>query len=218
MADVQLDDLADRIRPYVPGCPSDSIKQALIDVMRDFCNFTRCYKYEVESETIMALVSDYDIEMPNLQVEPIAIEHMAHGSAEVKFRDPSWMARMLGANWRTRETDDFRYFTQIQTKSFCFPCIPQNNQTLGALSYRVALRPIAAATTIDDAQSSEWIDSWSPGVLARLYAIPKKQWSDAALAGSKQKEYLQARGLARIRVEQAYGNAELQWVNPRGFA
>lgn len=218
MSDVALEDLADRIRPYVPLCPFETITQALIDVMRDFYNTTRAYQYEVESETVVALVSDYDIELPNSQVEPISIESMVIDAAPCDPKTPAWLSSFLGANWRLREADDFRYFTQLQPKQFTFPCIPQTSGTIGGLSYRVSLRPILTATTIDSVQSDEWLDVWSPGVLAKLKRIPEKQWTDAKGAVDEQRSYLQQRGAARIRVNNAYSNVDQQWANPRGFA
>lgn len=217
MADVALEDLADRIRPYAPGCPIDTITQALVDVMRDFCNVTRAYIYENENESVQALVSDYDIELPNTMVEPVSIEYMTVSEVESTPKDPDWLKSNIGHNWRYREADDFRYYTQLRPRQFTFPCIPQTSK-VGEVYYRVSLRPILTATTIDDEQSNEWLDTWSAGVLWKLKGIPEKQWSDAKGAGQKYLEYRSMRGEARIRASKAYGNVDQRWSNRRGFA
>jgi hypothetical protein len=210
---MNLDDLLPRVRPEVLHCPPDLMVQQLRDVIRDFCTFTRAWQHEVESESFVAQVADYDIEVPT-DGYPIAIEHMEYDGAPVYFKTVAWLDRWL-PNWRTREADDFSMFTQISPKVFLLTCIPLNNGTAGGVRYRVSLQPTEDAATVDDTLADEWVEVWTDGAKARLLAIPDKPWSNVARADKLEMRYRSGRGAARIRVQHSYGNAVEQWVGPR---
>lgn len=221
MADDALDDLGDRIRPYVRTCPTDTITQALLDVIRDFCNFTRAYQAE-DSDTVQALVSDYDLQLPNTNVELISVENMTVDKAQCYPKTPDWLSRYVAADWRTRSADDFRYFTMLQPGTFAFPCVPTRMGTPGGIQYRLSLRPIMTATVVDATLAAEWIECWSAGALWKLKSMggnPPPAWADPLGAKDKRLEYFSLRGQARIRVNNAYGaGVEQRFVNRRGFA
>lgn len=212
-----LRDSLSRINTEVPGCPPDLIVQQLLDVIRDFCRFTRAWTYEVENETILKDVSDYEIELPSTQAYPIAIEFMELDGAQVYFKARPWLDQYI-TNWRKRSADDFRYFTQLQPKQFTFPCVPTKNGTAGALRYIVSLMPADDATTMDDTLGEEFIECWSCGAKARLRAMPDKPWSNSKRASELEGYYRAERAQARIRAQRSFGNAADRWNNPRGFA
>lgn len=218
MADVDLSDLCDRIRPQADMAPESTITQFLVDIMRDFCNVTRCYVYEADPDTIIASISDYDIDMPNSHVVPITIESMSVDDAPCEPRKVEWFVRSLGANWRTRDADDFRYFTQLSPLQYTFPCVPTKNGTTGGVRYFVSLKPKLDATVIEEEQSNEWLEAWTCGVLWKLKGMSNKPWSDRQGASDKFKEYHAMRGAARIRCNRDYGNVVDRLSNPRGFA
>lgn len=214
MADVSLEDLLDRIRPECSQAPTDLLVQKLRDTIRDFCQMTRAWQYEVEGESIGALVSDYDIETPSTSALPIAVEFLMVDGTEAKFQTPAWLDANI-ANWRYRSTDDFRYFTQLQPKQITFPCVPTKSGTLGGVNYRVSLKPTVNATVVDQTLSDEWIECWSDGAIAKLKYMNDKPWGDAKRAATCDLMYRDARGKARIRIANAYGNATQRWVGPK---
>lgn len=213
---VELDTLLDQVRAEAPQAPTDLMVQQMRLVIREFCNFTRAWLHE-DNDTVAAQVSDYDIELPNNHVEPIAIEYLEVDGAPAKFRDLDWLDRFM-RGWRLREGDDFRYFTQLEPLIYTFASIPQTNGSAAGIYYRVSLRPKVDGTQVDEKQADEWLDVWSVGAKARLLAFANKPWSDRQRAADLQREYLAGRGQARIRAGKAYGNADQQWANPRGFA
>lgn len=213
---VEFRDYLARVRPEATHAPSDLLVQAMLDTTRDFCVVTRALQYEVTDEVILANVSDYDILTPNDQVEPIAIEYMSLNGAEVIFKEVAWLNRFI-ANWRLRPADDFRYFTHLTGPDvYTFPCVPQTGQT--GLYYRVSLHPRITATKIDEAFIGKYVEAISDGAKARLLAMSGKEWTNKDRAKELDGAYRQARGLARIEINNTFGNAEQRWTNPRGFA
>lgn len=209
MSNVALEDLGDRIRPFVRQCPTDLITQALIEIMRDFYFHTRAYQYE-DNDTIAPLTSDYDLNLPNTSTEEIAIEAMTIDGTPCYPKSAQWLTEHVDANWRSRDADDFRYFTQLKPGTFTFPCVPTKIGTVNGIFYRVSLRPTIAATVIDSEQSNRWIDTWSPGVLWKLKSMggtPPPVWYDPKGAAEKFTEYRSMRGAARIEVAKNYTNA-----------
>lgn len=221
MPDSLLEDLADRVRPYVRQCPTDTISQALLDVIRDFCNFTRAYQVE-DSDTVQALVSDYDLQLPSANVELISIESMIVDKLPSYPKTPDWLTRYVAADWRTRSADDFRYHTVLSPGVFSFACVPTRMGTPNGIQYRLSLRPIQTATVIDTTLANEWIDVWSDGALWKLKSmggVPPPAWYDPVGAKEKRAEYMSGRGQARIRINNAYGaGVDQRFINRRGFA
>lgn len=214
MADVALEDLLSRVRAECGGCPTDVMTLALRDVIRDFCKRTRAWQYEVESESILALVSDYDIELPTTQAYPVAIEYLTIDGTPSTFKSTDWLDRNI-TNWRYREADDFTVFTQIQPKIITFPCIPQHNGTVGGMYYKVSLQPTENASAVPQELADEWIEVWADGAKGQLKAMSNKPWTDVKRADMLEERYRVARGRAQIRVNRSYGNHTGGWVGPK---
>lgn len=213
---VEVDEYLSRVRQEVPAAPRDTLVMAMIDTIRDFCRWTRALSHEVTDEIIQVGVSDYDVLLPNQDVEAVAIERMELNGTDVIFKDHAWLNRFV-TNWRLREADDFRYYTHMKGPgAYTFPCVPQTQQT--GLYYRVALQPTVTATAVDEDFLGEWLEDISNGAKAKLMAMSGKLWTDKKRASELDAEYRNGRGLARIQVTNSHGNAAQQWQNPRGFA
>jgi hypothetical protein len=217
MAAVLIEDLLNQVRAECGSCPTEQMVQETVNIIRDFCNYTRAYQHEVESESIVALVPDYDIEVPNTDVEPIAIEYLSVDAFESKFKDARWLDRYV-TNWRLRSADDFRFFTHLKPGTITFPGVPTKNGTAGGVYYRVSLRPKLVALNIESDFTDQYLDVIADGARAEILAMSGKPWSNPKRADQLHRSYLQGRGQVRIRVTNSYGNAEQRFSNPRGFA
>lgn len=214
MANVNLTDLMDRIRPEVSGCPTQYMIQALRDTIRDFCQQTRAWQYE-SNETITISVSDYAINVPFRTVssvdypiaQAIAVEYLTVDEGPCVFRETSWLDRRI-SNWRNRDADDFRYFTQVKPGYITFPCVPTQTWTTDGVYYRVSVKPLEDATVVDEGQADEWIECWSDGAKARLMFQEGKDWYKPKRGLQCEQAYRLARTRARIRSDRSYGNPE----------
>jgi hypothetical protein len=88
MADVNIEDCVDRIRLEVPQCPSELMESELLKIVRDFCQWTRAWQFEVTDEAILMLVSDYDIEVTDpAKAQPVAVEYLTVDGVPAEFRE-----------------------------------------------------------------------------------------------------------------------------------
>lgn len=212
MSAVDLLDAFNQVRQEVHLCPEDLIRQAILDTLRDFCRVTRVYRHEVNDEEILLGQSDYVVKLPDAQTQPIAIEHMAVDEALCVFKSTDWLDANV-TNWRFRAADDFTYFTHLKTPAIItFPCVPTKNGTVNGVTYRVSIRPIESATSIDDSFSNEWKGEIEDGAKSRLLLMANKSWTNAARGGDLETRYRAGRGQARIRANRSFGNAEESWI------
>lgn len=219
--EIDLTDLVDsRVMPYVRRCPVDAARVAFVDTMRDFCNFTRCYQEE-STDTIQALVSEYEVDAPVSTVEPISIELMTVNNGPCEPKDHMWLSRFLGANWRTRQADDFRYFTMIRPGVFAFPGIPTRMGSIDGVWYRASYRPKTDATTVEDSIANEYLDAIVEGALGRLKGMggtPPPAWYDREGARDANLNYRKGRADARIKVSKGLTGATQTFNARRRFA
>jgi len=215
MPDVSWETRLDRVRMEVPQCPRELMVSEIIRVARDFCQHSRAYQFEVTDESILQLVSDYDIEVPSAQVQPISVEYLSVDGVESEFKDLSWIQQFIGNNWRERSADDFRFFTQIQPLAITFPCVPTVNGTVGGLHYRVSLKPKLDSTTIDETFMEEWQEALEVGTKAHLMAMDGKPWHRQTRSVFLMGMYRAERSRARLRVNRSYGNANQRVIAPK---
>jgi len=214
MAELSLEEYLDHIRLEVPQCPREIMKAEFLRITRDFCQHTRAYQFEVTDESILQLVSDYDIEVPNTQVQPVAVEYLTVNGAQSVFKDLKWIQDNI-PNWRARSANDFTYFTQVQPLQITFPCVPTQNGTVGGLKYWVSLKPKLSADTLDDVFAGEWQDTLEAGTKAHLMLMDGKPWYKPKRAVGLLAEYRHERSRARVRVSRAYGNPEQRVSAPK---
>ena len=217
MATVLIEELLNQVRPECAGCPTEQLLQEFVNCMRDFCNWTRAYQFEVNGESIVKSLADYDIQLPNTEVESIAIEYLSVDAFESKFRDMRWLDRYV-TNWRLRSADDFRFFTHLKPGMITFPGIPTKNGAAGGVYYRVSIRPKLTALNIDSDFTDRYLEYVADGTRAEILAMAGKPWSNPKRADDLRRQYRHERGQVRIQVTNSYGNAEQRWANPRGFA
>lgn len=218
MADVALEEVLDRIRLEVPQCPRELMQSELVRVVRDFCQYTRAWQFEVDDESILQLVSDYDIEVTDpAKAQPIAVEYLTVDGVKSRFKEVKWLDDNM-TGWRTRAADDFRFFTQIQPKVITFPCVPTKNGTVGGLRYRVSMKPPLTATVLDSDFLNEWQDILQDATKGHLMLMDGKPWYKPKRAETLLVPYSRARTQARIRVDRSYGNPEQSAIGGARFA
>jgi hypothetical protein len=209
--------LNDRVQSTVRLAPDSLLSQESLRIAREFCQFTRAWQFEADPITIAASTSDYLIQTPDNQAEAIAIEAMTVDKAPSYFRDRDWLDRFI-MDWRKRPSDDFRFFTQLTTTSFTFPCVPTRKGTQNGVYYRVSLKPSLAATHLDTDFFNNFGDTLTMGVRAALFAMDGQPWANLKSALYNEKMYLHERALARIRVSKSFGNTQQQMVGMAKFA
>ncbi len=91
----------------------------------------------------------------------------------------------VGTPWRTKTGSPAVVYYQPLPNTVRLVPIP-NVSASAYLTVTYSLKPTLASSTVDDIVFSQWHETIVHGALAKLLAIPKKPWSDAALARYKQ--------------------------------
>jgi hypothetical protein len=92
---------------------------------------------------------------------------------------------------------------------------PKPDISYGASLYLLAaLKPVINTTQLPNISTEQHLDGLVSGVLSRMYAIPKRPWSDAAAAAMHSKTYRREILLARDQANRSYSSADSRRVFP----
>jgi len=213
VAKVALIDAFNQVRVEVHGCPSDLIKQALRETLRDFCKISRAFQ-DSGSDTIQEDVRDYEVVMPESDVELVSVESLRVDGVPSNFKTLDWLDTYV-SNWRDRDSDDFTMFTHLKKGWITFPGYPTLDGTAEGVQYRMSMRPTKDADDINEEFADEWKEEIEAGAKARLMFLVNKTWSNPQRAQLLSSEYARGRARARVRTLRSLGNAQDKWVGPR---
>jgi hypothetical protein len=102
------------------------------------------------------------------------------GGTPVKPRTQAWLDKNL-SDWRNEENDLASYYMLDSNNTLRLTPTPAS--TVAAQYYaRVAVKPLLTATTVDDVVLNKYDELLIHGALGRLYALPRKPWTDLQLA------------------------------------
>lgn len=91
---------------------------------------------------------------------------------------------------------------------------PQINSNGGKLHVYVALRPQLTAPVVPDVYIAQWFDGLLDTVLARLYMIPAKPWSNANLGALHAKKSRAQMSKARDTAKRGFAGGASPWRYP----
>lgn len=214
MAAMNLEDWENQIRPWVRGAPHEIVQQVLVNVLREFCQFTRAWQYVPAAQTIADATPTYTLLLSAAYAEPVAVEWMSVDGGNSYMKPVEWLDEHI-PTWRTRVTNDFTYYTQLTPRTVTFGAIPDGAGTTGGWQYRISQKPTMVATQTDDSLFNDWADEIADGVKANLMAMPAssdRPWVDAKGAVFHAGEYRRKKTAARVRVQKNYGNANQNWL------
>jgi len=164
-----------KIAPYVPFCPDPVIEEYIIDTLRDFCQFTRLWDENeltaidiVEDTATYALTSasgdivcvDY-VEVDGVPIHPVSVDEL----------------NKRGVLWRDLDASRSSRYIVGMDDNITLVYTPNEDVDAG-LSVWVSLKPLEAATTVEDFLWNQFKDIISDGVRAALLGIKNRPWSD----------------------------------------
>lgn len=215
MALVDFTDFMDLVLAEVRLAPEGLAEQKLRETARDFCQFTRAWQTTGATLTVKANMPTYRVIGPG-EAEPVIIEYLAVDTGEGPVESiPLTVDKMtsLFPTWRTTVADDFRYFVQLDRRTFQFCATPETDA--GTISNRLSLKPGPESNEIDEDTWSEFSEEIAKGTKAKLMLMEGERWYKAKQGNLYYAEYMRARANARIRVSRSYGRAQEQWVGPK---
>ena len=190
----------DEVLPNVPGCGQPMARHAIRNAAIDFC--TRTFAWRVDHDPLAAQANEpeYPFEPPS-KTRVVKVMAAWFDGKEIFPKSPDQLNRLY-ANWRT-QTGTPLYFTQRLPD--VLRLVPYPNTSLqNAIAFEVALRPSGDATDIESSIFDEFSEDIKHGVLARLFAMKSKPWSDAERAKFHLDAFDQAIGVAKVRADKGY--------------
>lgn len=191
------------IAPWVGGCPTIMIEQAILNATIEFCRESLWWRVDHDPITAMPSVSEYDLSAPSGSAIIRPVSATFEGD-DLPPKDTNWLDANV-TDWQTDEGNIY-YFNVPSHGTVRLVRIPEKLY-LNALRVRMALMPSRTATTIDDTIYNHHYETIGHGAKARLMAVPDKPWSNPGEAAYYAGLFEQAVSKARIEAEMGYAGA-----------
>ncbi len=195
----------DAILPYVvaevPNCPPVIVRQKIIEAARELCDFSRCWRYELDPISIRANVRDYDLDGWPREAEVCGVI-----LAEIRdaSQDDALMERL----------DPGYSFDLIDKRSIRLTSKPGAAVAKG-LRITVWLKPKPDGTRLDEQVYSDHYQRIARGALGMLQMMPGKTWSNPGLGQRNEAMFAQDKGFARIEADRGPGMTTQERMMPR---
>lgn len=191
-----LTEFTQHIIIYVPGCSDMLAEQFVLNTIRDFCERTDIWKYTLDAISSVAEQRDYELSVPS-ETELVTIINATYDDNPL---DPVIETQMdwQDSYWRSADSGTPTSYAVLTPGYISLYPTPEDTES-DILSVRVSLKPTVTATTVEGFLYTDWLDAIISGTLARLMAIPKKNWTDVQLSQfylRKYESYL-SRGIVR---------------------
>jgi hypothetical protein len=175
------------------------VDDAILDAVIDFCNRSRAYRFTPAEITVVASTANYTV--PGLPAETEVAWLLAAEYDDRPIDTPD--TGSIPQSWATEEgevTAAVMYSaTQIGLRK-----VPDEASTLNV---RLALRPTLSATAFPDEFNTLYREQIAAGALARLYAMPKKEWSAPDLVALNEDKFEGGIKAAEYRADRGSANA-----------
>lgn len=202
------------VLPHVPGCPSVTARQAVLDAAREFLSESQVWDEIQDPIPVADDVQEYDLEAP---VGALCID-----VREIYLRTgtliPVTVAQLSSVlpDWQTAQGSQPRFYT----RSFDFSSIRIFPKPLEPAGQTMRVHGVytlsEAATDIPDAIVARYREPIASGAKYRLMVLPGQTWTDLRLAEHHKNKFDDAVMTARITAQhgKTAGSAA---VRPRAF-
>ena len=190
---MNIDELFPLVRPFVKGCPTPTLTNALRRAARKLCSDSWYALRTVELD-VEAGVAAYTIILPGDE-EPLGVK-------AAQFTDyPLNPVQPEAANPVTTG-DPVAFFFRPPRQVVLSP-VPTEDRA-DALRLRVPVQPAADAVTIPDAVGTLYDRALADGALAWLLAMPSEQWTSPGEANKREVLFATAVADARRKALRAH--------------
>lgn len=208
MANVNFVDIYWSVRALLPGVPQPLLYNHFGEAVREFIAKSHAWQYncpnalDLGADTAwFTLVAATDIPANTYVVEPVNLKRS--DGQDIAFRtrdqlddiDPDW-EQEVGGNvdyWTITGPGTWRVYPLLE------------DALTDEFYLRVALAPTVSGGVVPEELANEFKSTWDKGALARLLAIPGKDWTDLASAKIYKAEYDDEIAMAKSRAAADYG-------------
>ena len=195
------------IQSEVDGCPVPRILSAVVSVAADFCEQTLLFQYTGEPITVSPTTMYYDIPLPSEEVRVAQVISAILNDRELEPVPMDEAHRMRTSHG----------FLQVSPATIQLLIPTPVEEMVDALVIKTAVAPVFGASELDDDLYNRWFDVVCAGVKAQLMNMPKKTWTNPALAAFYDNQYKIGVNKALVMTNKGSTRAELR-VKPRRFA
>ena len=194
-------DLVPDIRSDIPEIPSFVASRQILRSVRELAERARVWRVDVSLSTIadtptIALLA---LLPANTQlVDVISIKNTGGGAPLVPSTQ-AWLDTNI-SDWRNESNDDSKYYMLESDNTIRLAPTPAST-TADLYFARLAVKPLLTATVVDDVVFNKYDELIIHGALGRLYALPRKPWTDFNLAQYHQAQFMT--GIPSARTEAA---------------
>ena len=192
MADVAMTSWYDELLPDMPGLDTPIGLNRIRAAVIDFCQRARCWVIDGAAITSVANTAVYALPASTVaSTEDVGVIRVTYNNGtQVTELAPISRARAAakyGDAWMTYAGDPL-YFLQDDPSSVRLLPVPSTGLA-NALVISIAIKPIRTATVVPDWFFSNYFETIAKGAKARLFAVPKKPWTDLALSQHYQSQF-----------------------------
>jgi hypothetical protein len=211
-----LDDFLKYVLPEVPGCPTVTAKQAVLDAADEFLTFTGAWDEVQDAIPLLADVQEYELEAPT-GARCIDLKAVYTRAGQLEGVTIRQLAVLL-PNWQSAEASHPSHYTRAfdfsNIRVYPLPTAPDGETIAMHAVYTVTDR----ATTIPDVIVQRYREPIAAGAKARLQRMSPKvaTWADARAAKERQDEFEDGKLAARVTANHSKTTGAL-YVPARAF-
>jgi len=161
------------IQPYLPGCPEIIIETHLQEAAAEFCKISQIWRYDIDKDYTSRNTADYDVEvLTNTVLEDILVLYL-NGQPLKRVSDRHFALPSTVKDARPM------YYSIYQDTQVRFYPIPDGKYEFEGVA---VLKPSLSAKDVEDWIYETYGRSISCGAIAKLAAIPGKEWTNPEMA------------------------------------
>lgn len=223
MAAVTYESFLPEVAPHCGGAPEPLIINSIRNAAINFCQRSWCWLTDLAPVGITINVQDYAV-TGALPAES-TIAQIMYGTYNGKAILPITRAEAtaLDPDWRnTVGLTPKRFLAKDGATTVSLIPIPSATAAAGGgsgpvvfngITWSVALKPTRASTGVPDWIYQNYIEDISHGALFRMFSMPKKQWTNANLAGGHKTLFENAAAVARVVASKSFTRAAHRNIN-----
>ena len=196
-----ISEISRRVAPDVMGCPNVLIDEAVLRTLIKFCEETHVLEKAFEHDVVSTDIVAADNDSVNVNIASYITDGRPILLTQFKIDGVDWDAQEIKLLNDQDDLDEIsvsgtKFFTWPDTTHIKFYGIEAEDQRFFIKQIFV---PLDTATTMEDDLYYRFRDVIAAGARARLLEMPRKDWTDPAMAGLNWSRYNDGVALARIK-------------------
>lgn len=223
------DNLLPEVAPHVAGASEPLVVNAIRNAVIEFCERSWAYQVLLGPITITPFVQEYVFAagtngQPALTTTAAIMWALynrrqlgAVAKADLNIDTYNWQSPTPGSVITTTQaqtgTAPTRYYSDQESALIGLTPIPNAIASQGGFYVQVALTPSRASADFPTWIYENYLEELAHGALYKLFAMPKKAWTNANLAGTYKKMFLEDCADARVDSARSYTRAPIRTRN-----